>query len=95
MKLWHWLVGGLAVVVLALGAAWLNRATVLAMVAHARLPHVAPNHPVLLWHVSHHVCVANSRALALAHVTRETPDRYRGVDGRIVREERHERAATA
>ncbi|HEX7947092.1 MAG TPA: sulfatase-like hydrolase/transferase [Phenylobacterium sp.] len=46
MKLWHWLVGGLAVVVLALGAAWLNRATVLAMVAHARLPHVEPNHPV-------------------------------------------------
>ncbi len=46
MKLWHWLAGGLAVIVLALGVAYLNRATVLAMIAHARLPHVEPNHPV-------------------------------------------------
>ena len=46
MKLTHWLLGGVAVIVLALGGAWLNRGTILAMVAHSRLPHVAPNHPV-------------------------------------------------
>ncbi len=47
---------------------------------------VAPDHPVLLWHVSHHVCAVNSRALALAHITRETPDGYRGLEGHIVRD---------
>ena len=46
MKLTHWLLGGLSVIVLALGGAWLNRGMILAMVAHSRLPHVAPNHPV-------------------------------------------------
>jgi arylsulfatase A-like enzyme len=46
MRLWTWLAG----IVLALGAALAlasaNRGTLLAMVAHARLPHVGPNHPV-------------------------------------------------
>src|ERR1700754_3731817 len=46
MKLWHWLIGGVALIVLALGGAYMNRATILAMIAHSRLPHVAPNHPV-------------------------------------------------
>ncbi|MGZ6020706.1 MAG: sulfatase, partial [Phenylobacterium sp.] len=46
MKLWTWL-GALGLVVLAaLGLAYSNRATILAMVAHSRLPHVAPNHEV-------------------------------------------------
>ncbi|WP_293904805.1 sulfatase-like hydrolase/transferase [Phenylobacterium sp.] len=46
MKLWTWLVAAVLVLAMALGAAVLNRATILAMVAHARLPHVEPNHPV-------------------------------------------------
>ncbi|HET6970005.1 MAG TPA: sulfatase-like hydrolase/transferase [Phenylobacterium sp.] len=46
MKLWTWLVALVAVVAVLLGAAYLNRAAIFAMVAHARLPHVAPNHPV-------------------------------------------------
>lgn len=46
MKLWTWLVAAVVVIVLALGVAFLNRGTILAMVAHARLPHVEPNHPV-------------------------------------------------
>src|SRR6185295_6699639 len=46
MKLWGWLAGVVAVIAVVLGVAWLNRATILAMVAHSRLPHVAPNHPV-------------------------------------------------
>ena len=46
MKLWTWLAAVIAVVVLALGVAYLNRATILAMVAHSRLPHVEPNRPV-------------------------------------------------
>jgi len=47
---------------------------------------VAPDHPVLLWHVSGHLNVANSRALQLAAVTRDTPDHYKGFHGRIVRD---------
>jgi predicted amidohydrolase YtcJ len=47
---------------------------------------VAPDHPVLLWHVSGHLNVANSRALELAAVTRDTPDHYKGFHGRIVRD---------
>jgi predicted amidohydrolase YtcJ len=47
---------------------------------------VAPDHPVLLWHVSGHLNVANSRALERAAITRETPDHYRGFHGRIVRD---------
>ncbi len=46
MKLWTWLVGTLAAIALALGGAYLNRATILAMVAHSRLPHVDLNRPV-------------------------------------------------
>ncbi|HEX2801911.1 MAG TPA: sulfatase-like hydrolase/transferase, partial [Phenylobacterium sp.] len=46
MKLWPWIVGGLLVLAALLGLASANRATIFAMVAHARLPHVEPNHPV-------------------------------------------------
>jgi len=46
MRLWTWLGAIVLVIALALGAAYANRATLLAVVAHARLPHVAPNHPV-------------------------------------------------
>ncbi len=46
MKLWTWLAAAVAVIVLALGVAFLNRSTILAMVAHSRLPHVEPNRPV-------------------------------------------------
>lgn len=35
---------------------------------------VAPDHPVVLSHRSLHACVLNSRALALAGITRETPE---------------------
>jgi predicted amidohydrolase YtcJ len=35
---------------------------------------VAPDHPVILIRMCHHIGVANSRALALAGVNRETPD---------------------
>ncbi|MBI2848159.1 MAG: amidohydrolase [Chloroflexi bacterium] len=35
---------------------------------------VAPNHPVVLSHRSLHACVLNSRALALAGITHETPE---------------------
>ena len=46
MKLWTWL-GAIALVILAsLGLAYANRATVFAMIAHSRLPHVDPNHDV-------------------------------------------------
>lgn len=44
---------------------------------------VSPEHPVWLLHVSGHMGVANSRALALAGITRETPD---PPGGRIVRD---------
>ncbi len=47
---------------------------------------VAPDHPILLWHVSGHLNVANSRALERAAITRDTPDDYKGFHGRIVRE---------
>jgi len=46
MKLWGWFAAVVAVLVLLAGLAYANRATVLAMIAHARLPHVEPNHPV-------------------------------------------------
>jgi arylsulfatase A-like enzyme len=46
MRLWTWLSAIVLVIAVALGAAWLNRATILALVAHARLPHVEPNRPV-------------------------------------------------
>ena len=38
------------------------------------LDEVAPDHPVVLSHRSLHACVLNSRALALAGITRETPE---------------------
>jgi len=46
MKLWTWLGAIVLVVAVLLGVASANRATILAMIAHARLPHVEPNHPV-------------------------------------------------
>ena len=46
MKIWHWLVGLIVVVGAALGIASQNKTAILSMVAHARLPHVEPNHPV-------------------------------------------------
>ncbi len=44
---------------------------------------VSPHHPVWLSHVSGHMGIANSRALAIAGITRETPD---PPGGRIVRD---------
>jgi hypothetical protein len=38
------------------------------------LDEVAPNHPVVISHRSLHACVLNSRALALAKITTETPE---------------------
>jgi len=46
MKLWTWLGVAGVVVGVGLGAAYLNRGTIFAMIAHARLPHVEPNHAV-------------------------------------------------
>lgn len=40
----------------------------------ADLDPVSPGHPVYLNHISGHMCVVNSRALALAGVTRDTSD---------------------
>ncbi len=38
------------------------------------LDEVAPDHPVVLSHLGLHACVLNSRALALAGISRETPE---------------------
>jgi arylsulfatase A-like enzyme len=46
MKLWSWIGAILLVLAAALGLAAMNKATIFAMIAHARLPHVEPNHPV-------------------------------------------------
>jgi arylsulfatase A-like enzyme len=46
MKLMTWLAAIVLAIGVAIGAAYANRAAILAMVAHARLPHVAPNHDV-------------------------------------------------
>lgn len=43
------------------------------------LDSVAPNHPVWLEHFTGHMGVANSRALELAHVTRDTPTPSGGI----------------
>ena len=43
MKWWGWVSVVALVLAAGLGLAWLNRFTILPMVAHARLPHVAPN----------------------------------------------------
>lgn len=45
---------------------------------------VAPNNPVVLSHRSLHACVLNSRALALAHITTETPEPPGAMIGRDV-----------
>ncbi len=45
---------------------------------------VSPHHPVWLFHISGHMGVANTRALSLAGITRDTPD---PPGGRIVRDE--------
>ncbi|MEO8115937.1 MAG: sulfatase-like hydrolase/transferase, partial [Phenylobacterium sp.] len=47
MKLWTWLGGIALAIVVALGFAAANRATILSMIAHSRLPHVAANHAVV------------------------------------------------
>ncbi|HXW14874.1 MAG TPA: amidohydrolase, partial [Terriglobia bacterium] len=43
------------------------------------LDRVAPNHPVYLTHVSGHLAVANSAALKLANISRDTPNPQGGV----------------
>ena len=40
---------------------------------------VTPDHPVLLRHVSGHLCSCNSRALALVGYDRNTPDPLGGI----------------
>lgn len=45
----------------------------------------APGHPVVLYHASGHGLIANTRAMKIAGVSRETPD---PVGGRIVRDTR-------
>lgn len=46
MKWWAWLGVVAAAILGTLGIAHMNRATIFAMIAHSRLPHVEPNHPV-------------------------------------------------
>ena len=46
MKLWTWLAGLALVVAIALGWAATHKQAVFMFVAHMRLPHVEPNHPV-------------------------------------------------
>ncbi|MGZ5986773.1 MAG: sulfatase-like hydrolase/transferase [Caulobacteraceae bacterium] len=46
MKLWTWLAAIVLTIGVAIGAAYANRAAILAMVAHSRLPRVEPNHAV-------------------------------------------------
>ncbi len=46
MKLWTWIGGAALVVVAAIGLAAANKATIFAMIAHSKLPKVAPNEPV-------------------------------------------------
>ncbi len=43
------------------------------------LDRVAPNHPAYLTHVSGHLAVANSAALKLANISKDTPDPQGGV----------------
>ena len=45
----------------------------------ADIDDVTPDHPVLLRHVSGHLCTCNSRALALAGYDRNTPDPVGGI----------------
>jgi len=64
-----------------------------ATVAEGRHPNrndldaVAPDHPVLLFRMCHHIAAANSRALEAAGITRDTPNPS---DGLIDRNERGE-----
>lgn len=51
------------------------------------LDNVAPEHPVILGRTCGHIVVANSRALALANITRDTPD---PIGGEIDRDEHGE-----
>jgi arylsulfatase A-like enzyme len=46
MRLWAWLGGGVLVIGALLGIASMNREAIFMMIAHSRLPHVEPNHPV-------------------------------------------------
>jgi len=46
MKLWTWLIATAFVVVMVLGLAAANKVAIFAMIAHAQLPHVEPNHAV-------------------------------------------------
>ena len=46
MKLWSWLLAVPLAICAVLGLAYLNRQTIFAMIAHSKLPHVGPNHPV-------------------------------------------------
>jgi predicted amidohydrolase YtcJ len=48
---------------------------------------VAPDHPVVLQRADGHAVVANTRALALAHVTRDTPN---PAGGQVLKDERGE-----
>lgn len=48
-------------------------------ISHQDLDPVSPNNPVLLVHVSGHLSVANKAALALAGITKDTPDPQGGV----------------
>src|SRR3546814_363656 len=46
MKLWKWLAGIVLVLGVLVVAAAMNRTAILSMIAHSRMPHVEPNHPV-------------------------------------------------
>jgi Arylsulfatase A and related enzymes len=46
MKRWAWVLGGVALVAAVGGAAYVKRTDILAAIARARMPHVAPNRPV-------------------------------------------------
>ena len=46
MKVWTLLLAVGVAICAALGIAYVNKATIFAMIAHSRLPHVGPNHPV-------------------------------------------------
>lgn len=46
MKMRTWLLGAAVVTTVAIGGAYLNRATILSMIAQSRLPHVEPNRDV-------------------------------------------------
>jgi predicted amidohydrolase YtcJ len=43
------------------------------------LDEACPNNPVVIVHYSFHECIANSRALELAHITKDSPQPYAGI----------------